>query len=371
MNVNQAPATLVPATTTFQLIENLWIVFAHQINSGACSYIEMPINIKAVLRDEGLMMIANRFRNLIQAPTTVFEDPDRAVIQIMPSYNNHGHQEIIPEARDPKVTATKKAKVARPANAFILYRQHHHPLLKAKHPDMHNNEISVILGKQWKNEKESTKSRFINMAKQLKARHQIEHPEYQYQPRKPSQKKRRMTQRKKAALAEASASQPNSSLNQTSELIDLTLTEDTGTASVFQFPETVGGNAMVELGDAELDEETLKAMLEQYNESRPPIQTQANRMMIEASPPVIYAELAEEAQGQKNFYANFNSFNGNESIAADMEAMMKEKEEEYSNYADVDPKVIAARFDEEQEYLFNAEVNRMCHWNDEPLPNQA
>ena len=72
---------------------------------------------------------------------TIFEDSDRAVLQIMPSHNDAGHKEIIPGARDPKVKTTKKSKVARPPNAFILYRQHHHPLLKAKNPDMHNNEI--------------------------------------------------------------------------------------------------------------------------------------------------------------------------------------------------------------------------------------
>lgn len=34
-----------------------------------------------------------------------------------------------------------KAKVPRPPNAFILYRQEHHPRLKTQYPDMRNNDI--------------------------------------------------------------------------------------------------------------------------------------------------------------------------------------------------------------------------------------
>lgn len=35
----------------------------------------------------------------------------------------------------------KPEKIPRPPNAFILYRQHHHPLIKAAHPEYHNNDI--------------------------------------------------------------------------------------------------------------------------------------------------------------------------------------------------------------------------------------
>ena len=38
-------------------------------------------------------------------------------------------------------TVIKAGKVPRPPNAFILYRQHHHPLVKRASPHLHNNEI--------------------------------------------------------------------------------------------------------------------------------------------------------------------------------------------------------------------------------------
>lgn len=94
----------------------------------------------------------------------------------------------------------KKSKVPRPPNAFILYRQSNHPTLKAELPALTNNQISVILGKQWKAESEEVKDRFRVMAELLKAKHAAENPGYQYAPRKPSEKKRRMTARKLAQL---------------------------------------------------------------------------------------------------------------------------------------------------------------------------
>ena len=36
---------------------------------------------------------------------------------------------------------SKSDKIPRPPNAFILYRQHLHPSVKADHPDYENNKI--------------------------------------------------------------------------------------------------------------------------------------------------------------------------------------------------------------------------------------
>lgn len=94
----------------------------------------------------------------------------------------------------------KKTKVPRPPNAFILYRAKHHPTLKSEQPTLKNNDISVILGRRWKNETENVKNEFRAMAAKLKKQHADENPGYQYAPRKPSEKKRRMTARKLAKL---------------------------------------------------------------------------------------------------------------------------------------------------------------------------
>ena len=72
---------------------------------------------------------------------TIVEDVNRGVTQIAPSRYLLGHDCIVPEAKKPKSKAIKEDKIARPPNAFILYRQHHHPLVKASHPNLHNNQI--------------------------------------------------------------------------------------------------------------------------------------------------------------------------------------------------------------------------------------
>lgn len=39
---------------------------------------------------------------------------------------------------------SKGAKIPRPPNAFILYRQHHHPKIKEAYPDFQNNDICKL-----------------------------------------------------------------------------------------------------------------------------------------------------------------------------------------------------------------------------------
>lgn len=60
---------------------------------------------------------------------------------------------------------------------------------------------AVILGKKWKSEPDEVKAHFKKLANEIKAKHMQDHPDYQYAPRKPSEKKRRMTARKTAELA--------------------------------------------------------------------------------------------------------------------------------------------------------------------------
>ena len=56
--------------------------------------------------------------------------------------NRDDEQEVgRPVHRKVKRSETVKLKVPRPANAFILYRQYHHPMIKRAHPELHNNDI--------------------------------------------------------------------------------------------------------------------------------------------------------------------------------------------------------------------------------------
>ncbi|CAG8023776.1 unnamed protein product [Penicillium olsonii] len=84
-------------------------------------------------------------------------------------------------------------KIPRPPNCFILYRQAHHERVKAENPGITNNEISRLLGTRWKNESDHIRARYTELAEKLKRKHAIAHPDYQYAPRRPSERKRRAT----------------------------------------------------------------------------------------------------------------------------------------------------------------------------------
>jgi hypothetical protein len=114
----------------------------------------------------------------------------------------------------------KKSKVPRPPNAFILYRKKHHPLVVAENPTIANNDISVILGRQWKNEPDRIKREYKSLAEKIKRQHALDNPGYQYAPRKPSEKKRRMTA-KKLATQKAAAEETVSPMFPPTEMVEV------------------------------------------------------------------------------------------------------------------------------------------------------
>ncbi|KAI7382124.1 hypothetical protein KC336_g18696 [Hortaea werneckii] len=100
-----------------------------------------------------------------------------------------------------KPSKNSSPKVPRPPNAFIIYRKDWHARVVAENPGLHNNAISVIIGRQWRAESETVRAAYIRQAEDKKEQHAIANPGYQYQPRKPSEKKKRMTKNKLAKLA--------------------------------------------------------------------------------------------------------------------------------------------------------------------------
>jgi HMG (high mobility group) box len=106
----------------------------------------------------------------------------------------------------------KQAKIPRPPNAFILYRQAYHPLVKAENPEIHNNDIckssspkililkaddvaAKVLGQQWKDESPGIRQMFKAKALERKAEHLKMYPGYQYAPRRPGVKKHRASRK--------------------------------------------------------------------------------------------------------------------------------------------------------------------------------
>lgn len=100
-----------------------------------------------------------------------------------------------------------RAHIPRPPNSFILYRQHHHHPVTAANPGVPNTEIcessmvrsditvltysARMIADMWRNETPDVRKTFKELADERARLHKLAHPNYQYSPRRPSEKARR------------------------------------------------------------------------------------------------------------------------------------------------------------------------------------
>ena len=157
---------------------------------------------------------------------------------------------------------------------------------------------AIILGKQWKSEDAATKALYKRHADDLKKKHMKEHPNYQYQPRKPAEKKRRMTRRKAEAISnrndlpEGTSTQPASAPTGSPLAIQ--------SSPVFPvFEKTPAGNPVVTFGNEDFDDEIFENLLKEYNESVVAANPQAGTCNQ-----VVYSERTEEAQDDFTYYVD-------------------------------------------------------------------
>ncbi|KAF4237256.1 hypothetical protein CNMCM8980_007132 [Aspergillus fumigatiaffinis] len=216
------------AESTDTLTELLWQDALRHLESTN-NEVLLPINVTDMIGQDNVDKIKTRLGALIGAPVVAFVDESIKALRVMrtPAFSgtavsvaSHGaavkaDKVDVTESLKPRgkpAGPMKATKVPRPPNAFILYRQHHHPKVKEAYPDFSNNDISIMLGKQWKDEDEEIKAQFRNLAEELKKKHAEDHPDYHYTPRKPSERKRRASSRqfskntKPAALLDTPAS---------------------------------------------------------------------------------------------------------------------------------------------------------------------
>nr|AZB52187.1 MAT2-1 [Aspergillus pseudoglaucus] len=171
-----------------------------------------PINVTDMIGQDNVERLKSRLGALLGAPVVSFVDESLNALRVLrtPEFSGSAisvasmggaqtsKRSTVTESFAPRgkpVGPLKAPKVPRPPNAFILYRQRHHPKIKEAYPDYSNNDISVMLGKQWKDENEEIKAQFRNLAEELKKKHAEDHPDYHYTPRKPYEKKRRNSSR--------------------------------------------------------------------------------------------------------------------------------------------------------------------------------
>lgn len=88
----------------------------------------------------------------------------------------------------PYTDATKCKKsvkhIKRPMNAFMVWSQIERRKIIETHNDLHNAEISKMLGKRWKLLSGEQRVPFVEEAERLRFLHMQEYPDYKYKPKK-------------------------------------------------------------------------------------------------------------------------------------------------------------------------------------------